>query len=197
MSASPWTLSPACPAPGRLLIRLCDLVRASSGRNGLICRLPGRGGCLGGPPIKWGGPWRPAGHTEACSGGARVHFPWPAAAYVRFQSRRPYFLATTSNLIADSLIYSLQPWPVVTCVLKANGGGKPRGGGQWGLAQGAWRSFLARQPKNPTTHFHRPPLFLGRWSAKARNHPVPSHRFLTSCAIRGRHKRTVGPFLTQ
>jgi hypothetical protein len=68
---------------GRFLIRLCDLVRASSGRNGLICRLPGRGGCLGGPSTKWGGPGRPAGHTAVRSGGARVRFPWPAVAHVR------------------------------------------------------------------------------------------------------------------
>jgi hypothetical protein len=40
---------------GLFLIRLCDLVRASSGRNGLICRPPGRGGCLGGPSTMWGG----------------------------------------------------------------------------------------------------------------------------------------------
>jgi hypothetical protein len=68
---------------GRFLIRLCDLVRASSGRNGLIFRLPGRGGCLGGPSTTWGGPGRPAGHTAARSGGARVRFPWPAVAHVR------------------------------------------------------------------------------------------------------------------
>ena len=30
-------------------------------------------------------------------------------------------------------------------------------GGRWGLKQGAWRSFLARQRKNVPTHFHRPP----------------------------------------
>jgi hypothetical protein len=52
-------------------------VRASSGRNGLICRLPGRGGCLGrGPSTKWQVGWsgEAAGHTAARSGagGARV-----------------------------------------------------------------------------------------------------------------------------
>jgi hypothetical protein len=40
-----------------------DLVGASSGRNGLICRLTGRGGCLGEPSTKRGGMARPAGHT--------------------------------------------------------------------------------------------------------------------------------------
>jgi hypothetical protein len=35
-------------------------------------------------------------------------------------------------------------------------------GGRWGLKQGAWRSFLARQPKNPKKHFHRPPASLSR-----------------------------------
>ena len=69
---------------GRFLIRLCDLVRAPSGRNGLISRLPGRGGCLGGTSNKWGGQGRPAGHTVARSGGAGVRFPWPAVAHVRF-----------------------------------------------------------------------------------------------------------------
>jgi hypothetical protein len=69
---------------GRFLIRPCDLVRASRGRNGLICRLPGRGGCLGRPSTKWGGPGRPAGHTAARCGGARVRFPWPVVAHVRF-----------------------------------------------------------------------------------------------------------------
>jgi hypothetical protein len=47
---------------GRFLIRLCDLVWAPSGLNGQFCRLPGRGGCLGGPATKWGGRGRPAGH---------------------------------------------------------------------------------------------------------------------------------------
>ena len=59
-------------------------MRAPSGRNGLISRLPGRGGCLGGTSSKWGGQGRPAGHTAARSGGARVRFPWPAVAHVRF-----------------------------------------------------------------------------------------------------------------
>ena len=45
---------------------------------------PGRGGCLGGPSTKWGGPGGPAGHTAARSGGVRVRFPWPAVAHVRF-----------------------------------------------------------------------------------------------------------------
>jgi hypothetical protein len=40
---------------GRYLVRPCDLVWACGGRNGLFCRLPGRGGCLGGPTTKWGG----------------------------------------------------------------------------------------------------------------------------------------------
>jgi hypothetical protein len=80
------TLLPPPPRAlgGRFLIRLCDLMRASSGRNGLICRLPGRGWCLGRPSTKWGGPGRPAGHTAARSGGARVRFPWPAVAHVPF-----------------------------------------------------------------------------------------------------------------
>jgi hypothetical protein len=52
---------------GRYLVRLCDLVWAPSGRNGLFCRLPGRGGCLGGPTTKWGGQGRPAGHAPSCS----------------------------------------------------------------------------------------------------------------------------------
>jgi hypothetical protein len=48
-------------AAGCFLIRLCDLVRASSGRNGLICCLPGRGGGVSGgdhPPsgVVRGGP---------------------------------------------------------------------------------------------------------------------------------------------
>jgi hypothetical protein len=71
-------------AGGRFMVMLCDLVRASSGRNELISHLPGRGGCLGGPSNKWGGQGRPAGHTAARSGGARVRFPWPAVAHVRF-----------------------------------------------------------------------------------------------------------------
>ena len=29
-------------------------------------------------------------------------------------------------------------------------------GGRWGLKQGVWRSFLARQRKNVPTYFHRP-----------------------------------------
>jgi hypothetical protein len=94
--------------PGRFLIRLCDLVRASSGRNGLISRLPGRGGCLGGPSTKWGGPGRPAGHTAARSGGARVRFPWPAAAHVRFGW-------ATSRLSGGTILRECTP-PAVQCL---------------------------------------------------------------------------------
>jgi hypothetical protein len=51
------------PAHGRNLVRLRDLVGAPRGRTGLFFCLPGRGGHLGGPPTKWGGPGRPAGHA--------------------------------------------------------------------------------------------------------------------------------------
>jgi hypothetical protein len=64
---------------GRYLVRLCDLMWAPSGRNGLFCRLPGRGGCLGGATTKWGGQGRPAGQlTRRCHRrpGAYVP-PWP------------------------------------------------------------------------------------------------------------------------
>ena len=46
---------------GGFLVRFLVLVGASRGRTGPFFRLPGRGGCLGGPSTKWGGPGRPAG----------------------------------------------------------------------------------------------------------------------------------------
>jgi hypothetical protein len=36
------------------LVRILVLVGASRGRTGPFFRLPGRGGCLGGAPTKWG-----------------------------------------------------------------------------------------------------------------------------------------------
>ena len=50
---------------GGFLVRFLVLVGASRGRTGPFFRLPGRGGCLGGPPTKWGGRGRPAGHMAA------------------------------------------------------------------------------------------------------------------------------------
>ena len=69
------------------------MVWAPIGRNGLFCRLPGRGGCLGGPTTKWGGQGRPAGHTAVPSAARRVRFPL-AVAQVAFFSRGVVFPAS-------------------------------------------------------------------------------------------------------
>jgi hypothetical protein len=54
---------------GVFLVRFLVLVGASRGRTGPFLRLPGRGGCLGGPPTKWGGRGRPAGHMAVPKAG--------------------------------------------------------------------------------------------------------------------------------
>jgi hypothetical protein len=67
---------------------------------------------------------------------------------------------------------------LVACVLR-NQEASPAGsgcGGRWGLTQGTWRSFLARQRKNVPTYIHRPPAPLS-WASvcKPGNHqPVTS-----------------------
>ena len=69
---------------GRFLSRLCDLVGAPRGRPGPFFRLPGRGGHMGGPATKWGGPG--SGSRGGAPGGAALTFaPGRAAGAVFFQ----------------------------------------------------------------------------------------------------------------
>jgi hypothetical protein len=65
---------------GGFLVRLCDLVGAPRGRNGLFFCLPGRGVHLGGASSKWGGRVRPVGHAAGGapgggSGAGLCHWP--------------------------------------------------------------------------------------------------------------------------
>jgi hypothetical protein len=63
-------------------------------------------------------------------------------------------------------------------------------GGRWGLKQGAWRSFLARQRKNVPTHFHRPPAPLSRPSAVGHLNPGINQSPVTGLGLAERLSRT-------
>ena len=60
---------------GRFLVRLCDLVGAPRGHLWQFFCFPGRVGHMGGPPTKWGGRGRPAGHMAMPSLAPCVRFP--------------------------------------------------------------------------------------------------------------------------